>query len=89
VTDVLAQLREKFVVRCRGDLDQLRALASAGPLDGQAQRLVHGLAGAGATFGFPEISAAAGRVDDALVEGRAPEAGDVDALIVALEAAVS
>jgi len=83
----MAGLRARFAARCIGDLTRLQALAAAGRMDGEeARALAHSLAGAGATFGFPEVSAAAGRLDDAYVEGRTPSQAEVLTLIAALEA---
>ena len=87
MTDVMAALRSRFAARCVGDLERLRALAADGRMDSEeAQGLVHSLAGAGATFGYPDVSTAAGHLDDAFVEGRTPSEAAVRALLAALEA---
>lgn len=86
----MAALQARFVARCAGDLERLRELPNAGePGTGEMRSLAHSLAGAGATFGFPRVSTAAGRVDDAFVAGRAPSEAEVGALIAALEAVVT
>ena len=83
----MAALRARFIERCAADLSRLRTMAAKGELGGEEPRaLVHSLAGAGATFGFPEVSTAAGRLDDAYVSGRIPSEAEVRALIAALEA---
>lgn len=72
--DKLAGLRARFLDRCRTDLPLLEA-AAARPQAADAEELrfcVHRLAGAAGTFGFPDLSAAAGDADDELVQGRAP-----------------
>lgn len=83
----MAGLRARFVARCANDLTRLLALSAAGEMGGEEPRaLAHSLAGAGATFGFPEVSTAAGRLDDVYVGGRIPSEAEVRALIAALEA---
>lgn len=90
MSDVLAALQARFVARCAGDLARLRALVAAGDLQTEeARALAHSLAGAGATFGFPQVSAAAGRLDDSYAEGRPPLEEDATALLAALEAAAT
>jgi HPt (histidine-containing phosphotransfer) domain-containing protein len=86
----MAGLRVRFAARCAGDLTRLRELVAAGRIDSDDGRaLAHSLAGAGATFGFPDVSTAAGRLDDAHAEGRTPSAAEVAALIAALDAVVT
>lgn len=86
----MAALQARFVARCAGDLARLRELFAAGAHEAdETQALAHSLAGAGATFGFPDVSTAAGRLDDAYVDGRRPSPEDTDALIAALEAMVT
>lgn len=86
----MAALQARFVARCAGDLERLRELANAGePGTGEMRLLAHSLAGAGATFGFPGVSTAAGLLDDAFVAGQAPSEAEVGALIAALEAVVT
>ncbi len=83
-------LRARFAARCAGDLACLQDLAATGRMAGdEARALAHSLAGAGATFGFPDVSTAAGDLDDAYVEGRAPSEAEVAALIAALQAVVT
>ncbi|HZV83374.1 MAG TPA: Hpt domain-containing protein [Brevundimonas sp.] len=86
----MAALKARFVARCEGDLARLRILTTEGQPDvAETRMLVHGLAGAGATFGFPDVSTTAGRVDDAYVDGRPPSQADIASLIDALEAVVT
>jgi HPt (histidine-containing phosphotransfer) domain-containing protein len=49
---------------------------------------VHSLSGAAGTFGFPEISLAAGVADDAFARGGAPSRAEIDHLIRTMEAAL-
>ncbi len=75
-------LRRRFVERCREDLRHLRT-----ETDPQKLRpVVHRLSGAAGTFGYGEIGADAGELDDALVEGREPPADVLGRLIATLEA---
>jgi HPt (histidine-containing phosphotransfer) domain-containing protein len=80
--DRYQDLRRRFVLRCRDDLRQLQT-----ETDPQKLRpVVHRLSGAAGTFGYGEISADAGEVDDALIEGLAPPADVLARLIATLEA---
>ena len=89
MTDVLDALRARFLARCVSDLAHLQRLAENDELGSLEMRnLVHSLAGAAGTFGFPEISLAAGRIDDAFVDDRLPERFDVEALARAIETAL-
>ncbi len=75
-------LRTRFVARSRGDLAALRV--ETDPV--RLRFIVHRLSGAAGVFGFRAISADAGEIDDALIEGRAPPAEVMARLIAALEA---
>ncbi|HEY0526811.1 MAG TPA: Hpt domain-containing protein [Stellaceae bacterium] len=76
VTAELEGLRADFRARLAKEADEIDALfdASRDALDAAARmsaarrlmQVVHGLAGAGGTFGFPEISALASALDDEL-----------------------
>lgn len=90
MSDVFAGLQARFVARCADDLVRFRQLIATGDLEcDEARALAHSLAGAGATFGFPLISTAAGRLDDAYVERRRPSDTDANALVVALDQIVT
>ena len=70
--DRLRELRQRFIDRSRSDRDALAAALAADDRP-ELQRLGHSLAGAGGLFGFPEISDAGQRLEDALDEGAATE----------------
>lgn len=70
--DRMARLRERFLARAGEDRLALLEASAAGDA-AAVRRVVHGLAGAGGTFGFPEVSEAAQRVEDALDEGASAE----------------
>ncbi len=90
MNDVLAGLRVRFLDRCIGDLEKLERLMDQGAMDAEEmQNLVHSLAGAAGTFGFPEISVAAGECDDAFAEGRAPDFARVDRLAATIREALA
>lgn len=90
MNDVLAALRERFLDRCVGDLERLDALTARGALDvDEMQNLVHSLAGAAGTFGFPGISAAAGECDDAFAQGAAPDRAKVEHLAATMREALA
>jgi HPt (histidine-containing phosphotransfer) domain-containing protein len=78
------QLRRRFIDRSADDLNVLRGERNRETL----RPVVHRLAGAAGTFGYTELSADAGLVDDALVEGRDPEPEIMDRLIASLEALI-
>jgi len=89
MTDVLTTLRARFLGRCEGDLARLQDLMAHDDLGaGLMRSLVHSLSGAAGTFGFPEISLAAGAVDDVFAVGGTPSHDDVDRLIRTMEAAL-
>ena len=80
MTDPMQELRRRFVERCRGDLKRLDA-AQEGESDASVlEDLAHSLAGAGGTFGFPEVSEAAARLDDRFAAGQTPPPDEVAAL---------
>ena len=75
------KLQQRFLDRCRQDLDVIR-------VERDPERLratVHRLAGAAGTFGFSELSAEAGEVDDVLVEGGTPSPEALNGLIGRIE----
>lgn len=88
--DALALLRERFLTRCREQAAALRAAfesrqpISAATDDGGLPKTVHSLAGAGGTFGFPDISARASELETLLIE----ETVDADAARHALRALI-
>lgn len=90
MNDAFVGLRMRFLARCVGDLERIDRLLEHGALDGdEVRRLVHSLAGAGGTFGFPEISAAAGDCDDAFARGAAPDRAKVKHLAEAIRTALA
>lgn len=89
MTDVLAALRARFLERCAGDVVRLEGLLARDDLGAEAlSSLVHSLSGAAGTFGFPEISLAAGAADDAFAAGGTPSRDEIHHLIRTLEAAL-
>ena len=71
IADVLAPLRPGYVKRLAEKTQRLRAYHDAfaeGRADlamlRELRALVHDLHGSGSTFGYPEVSAAAARVED-------------------------
>ena len=90
MNDVLGGLRVRFLDRCVGELERLDDLVAKGALDvDEMQDLVHSLAGAAGTFGFPDISAAAGDCDDAFAQGGAPDRATVGRLAAAIRTALA
>ncbi|MGZ9098175.1 MAG: Hpt domain-containing protein [Brevundimonas sp.] len=83
MTDPIAALRALFVERCREDLRELRRLGEQGDVDACGP-LVHRLAGAAGSFGFPEISGAALAVDQQIRDGREVPGRDMERLLALL-----
>lgn len=73
--DRMAQLRARFIVRAREDRNALREGGGAGDR-ARLREIAHSLAGNGGIFGFPEISAAASAIEDALDEDAPAETLD-------------
>lgn len=86
MTDPLAALREKFRLRSAGDLARLRDLVQGDLGASDLRHLVHSLAGAAGTFGFPALSEAAVLIDDDYAAGRTPDRASFDRLERELEA---
>jgi len=86
MTDTLAALRERFRVRLADDRAQLETLAAKGMQSDELRSLVHSLAGTAGMFGFPDVSAAAGEIDDQLAAGRAINAANLDRLRASIDA---
>jgi HPt (histidine-containing phosphotransfer) domain-containing protein len=78
------RLQERFLDRCRQDLEVIRSERDPERL----RAVVHRLAGAAGTFGFSELSTQAGEVDDTLVEGKTPSAEAMDQLVSRLVATI-
>jgi HPt (histidine-containing phosphotransfer) domain-containing protein len=67
--DPLAALRSRFIARAAEDLMELHGHLDGAPLDAVALRFtVHRLAGAAGTFGYAEISEAAGKAEDDILD---------------------
>ena len=89
MTEVLAALRGRFLERCAGDVTRLQDLLARDDLGtADLRSLVHSLSGAAGTFGFPEISLAAGAADDSFAAGGAPSRDEIHHLIRTMEAAL-
>ena len=80
--DFLAELRKRFLLRAAEDLSAL-STGAGDPAELDAR--VHRLSGSAGVFGFAEVSAAAGVIDDARAAGKEPSPADFQALISALE----
>lgn len=89
--ELLDSIRARFIERCRDDLQKLRGfrhMSADGIGDDTLLRTVHGLAGAGGTFGFPEISQQACGLETLLIDTGSTEADRrraLDVLIASLE----
>lgn len=78
--DPLLALRERFRIKAITEAGVLRDAMERSDLE-LVERIVHGLAGAAAIFGFTEISARALSIDSDFAAGRAPDARQVEALV--------
>lgn len=74
----------RFVTRCAEDLAVLEQARTGGSDPEILRAIVHRLAGAAGTFGYPQLSELAGVVDDRLVENLWPTPGELDALVEAV-----
>jgi HPt (histidine-containing phosphotransfer) domain-containing protein len=65
----------RFRGRCVADLAQLRKASAepAGLADPAVHTMIHRLSGMAGSVGFRDLGRLAGKVDDALVEGRVPD----------------
>ena len=70
--DAFAALRDRFLERCEEDRRSLEAVRAdlAGRSHIDILRLIHRLAGAGGTFGFPALSRLAREAEEKLRDGR-------------------
>jgi HPt (histidine-containing phosphotransfer) domain-containing protein len=85
MSDLLAGLRVRFLNRCVGDLAHIvRLLDDDALASDEMQTLVHNLAGAAGTFGFPDISEAAADCDDDFARGQAPDRAKAERLAAAI-----
>ncbi|GAA0766706.1 hypothetical protein GCM10010203_39330 [Actinomadura yumaensis] len=90
MTADMADLRTRFLDRCVGDLARIDRHVARGAWDAdELRRLVHSLAGAGAVFGFPAISEAAGDCDDAFAQDRTPDPALIETLAQAIRDALA
>ncbi|MDZ4113705.1 MAG: Hpt domain-containing protein [Brevundimonas sp.] len=80
MTDPIAALRSLFVERCRTDLDELGRLLERRDVAGVGD-IVHRIAGAAGSFGFPEISAAALVVDQQIRNNEEAREADLEQLL--------
>jgi len=94
--DTEASLADRFLARTRGDLDRLNDLWDRG-LGGdrgafnEVEFLAHAIHGAGAIFGFPAISVAAGKLESGaqeIAEGTATELHPLEHSLAELAAAL-
>jgi len=90
LNDPFFPLRARFVDRSRDQLAALRLFLSGGEAltaataDGQLLKIAHSLAGAGGTFGFPDVSVLASRLEILLTADDAIEPKDVSGALGAL-----
>jgi len=85
VTDPLEALRAQFIDRCRTDLARLKALPEH---DDEVTSIVHRLAGAAGSFGFPQVSRIAAEIDLLTSNGIHPSRRELDDLRASLRKAV-
>ena len=92
ISDPLDQIRKRFTERCLGDLGHLRALRTSGAYRENSEALsrlsaiAHSLAGAGGTFGFPDLSGKAFELESLLLAGNVDDSATsaLDELIAEL-----
>lgn len=82
----MAALRARFAGRCPTDAAALRAACTARDR-AEMRRILHAVAGNAGVFGYPDLSASARRIEDA-IEREAPEAefaADLQNLLLEME----
>lgn len=80
--DALEALRRRFVERTKQERNILAAWQDDGrPMSREVEQIIHNLAGAAGTFGYPELNAAAARIDDRLAQAENPSEPDVRRLL--------
>jgi PAS domain S-box-containing protein len=87
---VMTALRDKFIARCKDDLRAIHTLMSqpAGDAREALHQLVHRLAGTAGTFGYSDLGALAGDLDQVCARGGLPGDTEVQRLAANLEALV-
>lgn len=84
--NALDALRRRFVDRTRQERNILAAWQDEGrPMSREVEQVIHNLAGAAGTFGYPELNAAAARIDDQLAQSKRPSAPDVSLLLLEID----
>jgi HPt (histidine-containing phosphotransfer) domain-containing protein len=74
VRDMLAVARAEFAGRLLAKVDELDALVAREAWD-EVRRAAHKLRGSAATYGFPELGAAAATAEDVLIEAAGSPGG--------------
>ncbi len=87
-SDVMNDLRERFVARSRQDRIQLAALlaAAGGSEAEEVSALIHRFAGTAGTFGYTDLGALAASLDEAFAGGGTPTSEDFAPFLTALDA---
>lgn len=83
MTDPLQALRAQFIDRCRDDLVKLETPWEDGE---ETALIVHRLAGAAGSFGFPEVSRIAAEIDLRTRNAIRPSRRELDDLKASLRA---
>ena len=90
MTDPMEALKARYRARCAIDLAALETLLNDDVRCGEAlRRIAHSLHGSGGTFGFPDISDAAARVEEALIADGATTDAELETLAATLREAIS
>ncbi len=84
MNDAFAALCERYRVRTAEELHRLEDLRQGDLLAPDLQRLVHNIAGAAGTFGFPALGRVAKAIDDIYFAGGSVDEADFDRLAVEL-----
>lgn len=88
--DRLEALRQRFRTRCVADRHAIQVwLDNRCGGSREIEGIIHNLAGAAGTFGYPEIHRIAAQMDDQFRLRQHIKPGDVLALLEALDAALS
>jgi HPt (histidine-containing phosphotransfer) domain-containing protein len=79
VSSGLEVLRQKFITRCRGDLELVRALAidTSRGAEPAVRTVIHRISGIAGSLGYADLSDLARRVDDGFSGAVSPSPEDV------------
>ena len=75
----LEGVRQRFITRCRSDLDLIRAFAvdPSQTSEPEVRTVIHRISGIAGSLGYPDLSNIAKRIDDGFAIATVPPSEDV------------